>query len=344
MLEEGPVNAVAISSRARLARNLPHMPFAPRANVQQLQFVAAKIDLAFAQQEMLARLECHEVAALAVKERCFLRESHLISTELEKGEAHRIVFLAPEMNASIMVNEEDHLRLATLVSGFRAREAYNRLCRFEARIEAELELAYSSEFGYLTACPTNTGTGLRISVMAHLPGIVLAGQTENILSPLGHYGLTVRGAHGENSENAGDLFQISNELTLGKSEMQIIELLETVAGKVIEQELHIRATLLQEAADRIEDRVCRAMGQLATARRMDTAEAVTLLSCLRLGIGQSWGPRLSHPALSRLFLDIQPGHLQCRSAADLTAPERDQMRAAILRGIFMPMLRDGHRP
>lgn len=334
LLENAPYSSVVISSRARLARNLLRIPFAPRANNDQLRLIAEKIREAFRRNPSFSDYIEYELTSIAPHGRGFLRESHLISTELEKGGVGRFVYLSPMMNASIMINEEDHLRISALISGLRVGEAYGRVVEIERDVEKQMELAYSDEFGYLTACPTNTGTGLRLSVMLHLPALVMIGQIEETLSPLGSFGLVVRGAYGEHSEHTGDLFQISNEITLGKSEEQILESLEKIVNQIIERELQAREVLLREARDKLEDAVCRAIGLLATARRIDSIEAVLLLSRTRLGIGQDWGIQLNHPQLSRLFVEIQPSHLQCRHEAGASPDARDLARANLLRAKF----------
>lgn len=334
LLENAPFSAVAVSSRARLARNLPRIPFAPRASSEQLRFVAERIRQAFSRNPVLGQFVSHDLGSASVQERCFLRESHLISSELEKGGPGRMVFLNPAMDASIMINEEDHLRLSTLASGLRIEEVYTRLTEIERELEKELELAYSEEFGYLTACPTNTGTGLRLSVMLHLPALSMVGQVEDTLSTLGSFGLVVRGAYGEHSEHIGDLFQISNEVTLGKSEQKINQILEKIVNQIIEREMQTRDALIQEARDRLEDAVSRAVGLLSSARRIDSVEAISLLSRIRLGIGNDWGVKLSHAQLSRLFVEIQPAHLQCMRQAGATPDARDVARAELLRSQF----------
>lgn len=334
LLENAPYNSVVISSRARLARNLPHIPFAARASNEQLRQVMEMIRKALARNGWFNNYAPYELVEIPTPGRGFLRESHLISAELEKGGIGRLVLLNPAMDASIMVNEEDHLRLSTLISGLRIDEAYARLALMEEELEKELELAYSEEFGYLTACPTNTGTGLRLSVMLHLPALVMIGQVEDTLSALASFGLIVRGSYGEHSEHTGDLFQISNEITLGKSEQQIMAVLEKIVRQIIEREMQARELLLKEAREKLEDAVCRAIGVLATARRIDSAEAIALLSRTRLGIGQKWGVKLTHTQLSRLFVDIQPSHLQFLHQAGATPDERDLARANLLRSKF----------
>lgn len=334
LLETAPFNAVVISSRARLARNLPRIPFAPRANNEQLRHIMEHVSQALGRNAWFKDYLPFALSEGPSHGRGFLRESHLISAELEKGGVGRMVLLSPTMDASIMINEEDHLRISTLISGLRITDAYARVGRLEEELEKELELAYSEEFGYLTACPTNTGTGLRLSVMLHLPALVMIGQVEETLSALASFGLIVRGSYGEHSEHTGDLFQISNEITLGKSEQQIMTVLEKIVRQIIDREIQARELLLREARDKVEDAVCRAIGLLATARRIDSAEAIALLSRTRLGIGQEWGVKLTHTQLSRLFVEIQPSHLQFLHQAGVTPDERDLARASLLRAKF----------
>lgn len=334
ILEEAPRNDVVISSRARLARNLPRVPFAAHAGEDELSRIAQRIGGAFRGNGELAPFAAYELGALDQPARTLLRESHLISTEQEKGGIGRMVYLSPSMDTSVMINEEDHLRLSTLVSGLRIGDAYDRINRIEEVLEKRLELAYSDEFGYLTACPTNTGTGLRLSVMLHMPALAMVGQIEEALATLNNFGLIVRGAYGEHTENIGDMFQISNEITLGKSERQIMQTLEKMIRQVIEREMRTRELLLKDARDKVQDAVCRAIGILASARQITSAEAATLLSRTRLGVAQDWGMPLSHPELNRLFVQIQPAHLRFNQGADDDPDKRDLVRADYLRSIF----------
>ena len=335
LLQPAPQNEVVVSSRARLARNLPHVPFAPHASQAQLDLVADQITKAFREDSLLGSYERWELDGLETAARSFLRESYLISAEQEKGGVGRLVFLSPDFDASIMINEEDHLRISTLVPGFQIAEAYERIRALEEAAEGRLALAWSEELGYLTACPTNTGTGLRLSVMVHLPALAMIGQVEETLSNLTSFGLIVRGSYGEHSDHHGDLFQISNEVTLGKSEAQITQTLHRVVQQIVDRELRTREMLHREANDKLQDAVCRALGLLASARSMNSQEAAVLLSRARLGVGQPWGTQLlDHPALSRLFVEIQPAHLQVRHEAGERPEQRDVVRAEILRKIF----------
>lgn len=334
ILEAGPHTGVVVSSRARLARNVSSLPFALRANQEQRQFVADRISQALQDTAAIARYQILNMSEMTDAERCLLRESHLISNEFEKGGTGRQVYLSPEMDASIMVNEEDHLRFSILRSGYRMWEVLEQMTEVEAAIEQKLDFAFSEEFGYLTACPTNTGTGLRLSVMLHLPALVMTGQIEHALEELNTFGVVVRGSYGEHSETMGDLFQISNEVTLGKSETQLLELLDHLVTQIIEQERQARQLLMNEAFQKIEDAVFRALGVLKMARQMDSKEAVQLLSRLRLGIEGGWDMPVTHEQLNRLFVDIQPAHLQHFQKAEANANARDIARASLLRATF----------
>lgn len=329
----GPDDEVVVSTRARLARNLSGAPFAAHAGQRRLKEVAEKVSEIFGDTPELHDYMRLDLEELGPFERTYLRESHLISREMEKGGSGRLLFVDEGMTNSVMVNEEDHLRLCTLQAGYRLNECYERLQGFERTLEARLPIAFTEEFGYLTACPTNTGTGLRLSVMVHLPALAMTQQVDDSLSRLSDYGLVVRGSDGENSEHMGELFQISNEVTLGKSEGELIEMLDRVVQHVIRSERNARQALMEHAALRVEDAVCRAIGVLATARSIDSAEASSLLSRTRLAVGRDWGMPLNHARLNRLFIDIQPAHVHLK-ASNVPSEDRDMVRASMLRSVF----------
>lgn len=330
ILEQGPRSDVVVSSRARLARNLPDYPFAPRARKEQLAAITDAVHKAIEASPHFKSFRRIEVSKLSTLERRFLRESHLISSELEKGRDFGEVYVSDRAHTSIMINEEDHLRMQTLRSGLQISEVYQAISEIEEELEKHLHFAYNPLFGYLTACPTNTGTGLRVSVMLHLVGLVMTNQIEESLSTLSHFGLVVRGAYGEHSAHSGDLFQISNEITLGKSEEELVQILEQVVGQIIEREMQAREMLFKHAATKCEDAIQRAIGILRHAKSMDSNEAVTLLSRVRLGVGREGGPNLTHPQLNRLLIDVQPAHLR-RGVGAETTEDGDIARAALLR-------------
>lgn len=335
ILEKAPARGVAVSSRARLARNLPDRPFAPRADSLALARVADRARTAIEASPALRGYRRFDLSSLPINDRRFLRESHLISSEQEKGREHREVWLAPDGRTSIMVNEEDHLRVQTLTSGLRLADVYAKADEVERALEeGGLAFAYSRRFGYLTACPTNAGTGLRLSVMLHLVGLAMTGRIDSALEPLGGEGLVARGAYGEHSTNAGDLFQISNEATLGRSEDELMEVLGQRVETIVGMENEAREYLRARHPIKCEDAVERALGLLGRARRMDSTEATTLLSHVRLGVERNPAVKIGHEQLDRLLVEVQPAHL-LRRAPDLEdSMERDVARAAFLREKF----------
>jgi protein arginine kinase len=334
LLEGGPHSNVVISSRSRLARNLPGFPFSPRANEDQLEGVAERIGKALASSEYFKDFTRFDVSRISGQDRRYLRESHLISTEFEKGQAHREVYLSPDGRTSIMVNEEDHLRVQTMLPGLQIAAVYARMEEIDRELESVLKFAYLPQFGYLAACPTNTGTGLRVSVMLHLVGLVLTNQIEEALGSLGNFGLVVRGAYGEHSANTGEIFQVSNEVTLGKTEEELVQVLEQVVGQIIERELQARQMFFEHAALKYEDTIHRALGLLRFARSIDSKEAVTLLSRVRLGLDGDFGVRLSHEELNRLLIEVQPAHLRRTTHTEGSIEQGDAARAAMLRSRF----------
>lgn len=335
ILEEGPHREVVISSRARLARNLSGYPFAAHAGEDRLEEITARLHQALEESEYFKSFQRFDLAKLSRQERVYLRESHLISTEFEKGRPHREVYLNDNGRTSIMVNEEDHIRMQTMLPGLQLEQVYQNIEQVEEELEKVLELAYAPHFGYLTACPTNTGTGLRVSVMLHLVGLVLTNQIEEALGSLNNFGLVVRGSYGEHSAHVGDIFQVSNEITLGKTEQELIQILEQVVRQIIGQELQARENFHKHSGVKYEDTIHRALGLLQHARTMDSKEAATLLSRVRLGVGGDYGLELGHEQLSRLVIDVQPAHLRRLTNTEGSVEEGDMARANLLRERFM---------
>jgi protein arginine kinase len=332
--EKGPDQHVVVSSRARLARNLSRIPFATHAKQQELDEVSQIVNRTIQNLPTISvfhLIDLHNVSAL---ERRYLKESHIISAEMEKGDVHRVVHVRPDYRISIMVNEEDHLRIQGLVSGFRLPDVFQDILNIDMELMETLPTAFSDQYGYLTACPTNLGTGLRVSVMLHLPGLTLSRKIEDMVQMVQPSGVTVRGFYGENSEYFGDFYQISNEISLGKTEEEIVDLLMSVIRIIIEQEEKARETLFHDRAAPIEDTIWRAYGLLSQARLMDTQEAMKLLSRIRLGVDRGYFKTLDHSRLSRLMIEIQPAHLEYHKKCDPDTEARDTSRAALLRNIF----------
>lgn len=333
----GPREGVVVSTRARYARNFAKIPFPRRAREADLRAVLDRVATAVDHQAEFAGGYRFYMADVSELERQYLREAHLISPEMEKTPKHRALFLSANLREGIMVNEEDHLRLFALEPGLRPYEALHQIIDLEFALSRELPFAFSMRFGYLTSCTTNTGTGLRLSALLHLPALSLTRQIRELLGGLHERGMTWRGFYGENTENVGGFFQISNEVTLGKDENQIVEIfLSTVEG-IIEAEEKVRQELSTNT--RVLDQIWRAYGILTHARLMSTREAMELLAVLRLGVDMKLFRQLSHADIHRLFVAIQPSHVRAhlllsgggREEREATEEERDRARAQLLR-------------
>ena len=268
---------------------------------------------------------------LAPLDRLFLVERHLISREHAFGKGPRGVGLGDRETISIMVNEEDHLRIQGLRSGFHLRAAWESVNEVDSRLEKRLNYAFDSQFGYLTVCPTNVGTGMRVSVMLHLPALVMTRQIEKVFQAVSKINLAVRGFYGEGTQASGDFYQISNQPTLGKSETEIIANVERIIPKIIEYERTVRQGLLDQKRAVVEDKVWRAYGMLQTARTIDSEETMDLLSALRMGVNLSLIPDVPISTVNELFISTQPAHLQKLERHELDSPERDIARAAFIR-------------
>ncbi|HEX5727779.1 MAG TPA: hypothetical protein VFX98_20070, partial [Longimicrobiaceae bacterium] len=270
--------------------------------------------------------------------RQLLLERHLVSRELvgNGGAPHSDTALltGPADALSVMVNEEDHLRLQNLVGGFRLREAWRTLDRLDDELGQRLPYAFHGEFGYLTSCPTNVGTGLRASVLMHLPGLVLTQEIGRVLQGIAQVGLTFRGLYGEGSEVVGNFFQISNQTTLGKTEEDLVDHLQRIVQQVVQYEAQARAVLLRDAPVEIEDKVWRAYGQLRHARSTSFEEVMNLLSGVRLGVGLKLIPGLSVYALNRIMIFSQAAHLDRMANGGAAEADADARRARYVRGIL----------
>ena len=333
--DQGPDQHVVVSSRARLARNLSRIPFATHAKKEELEEVTHLVTRAIQDLQSMKSylpINLHKTSTL---ERRYLKESHIISSEMEKGDVHRLVYIRPDYRNSIMVNEEDHLRIQGLVSGFRLQDVFREILNIDMELMDTLPIAFSDQYGYLTACPTNLGTGLRVSVMLHLPGLTISRKIEDALQIIQPRGVAVRGFYGENSEYLGDFYQVSNEISLGKTEEEIVEMLMSVIRILIEREEKARETLFLDRAVSIEDAIWRAYGLLSQARLMDTQEAMKLLSRIRLGVDRNYFKALDHSRLNRLVIEIQPAHLEYSEKCGSDSEARDIARANLLRNIFI---------
>lgn len=328
----GAYSDVVISSRVRLARNVAGFPFLTRMSAEQRQTLLDRLKdalLGLSFEPPLAYVDVHQ---LSLTEREMLVERHIISKRLAQAKGPRgVAFSADEM-FSAMIHEEDHLRLQTLAAGLDIQTCWQRIDAIDSRLEEKIPYAFDGRFGYLTACPTNLGTGIRVSVMLHLPALKMTAQIEKAIAAARDCDLAVRGLFGEGTEAIGDLFQLSNQITLGLSERQIVEMLSRqIIPKIAEYELKARETLLKQKKQMLDDKVHRALGILQHACLVSSQEALYLLSNVRLGVATG---RISHiglDTLNELFLFSQPAHLQLSAGRILDADQRDALRAEVLR-------------
>ncbi|MFS0725942.1 protein arginine kinase [Paenibacillus sp. 1P07SE] len=338
MREDGPDSEIVISSRIRIARNLRHHPFPMLATNQQSREVMERL-IEVSRSGRLGELGSFETFALSdlsELEKRVLVEKHLISPNLANESRGGALVLSGSEAVSIMINEEDHLRIQCLSPGFQIKEAWQLASEIDDIYEQQVDYAFSERRGYLTSCPTNVGTGIRASIMMHLPALVLTQQISRILSAITQVGLAVRGLYGEGSEAIGNLFQISNQITLGQSEDEIIDNLYSVARQIIEHEKAARERLTAESRIRIEDRVHRSYGILSHAMIMDSKEAAQRLSDVRLGIDLGLIQSLSPQVMNELMVLTQPGFLQQVFGEPLNTEERDVRRAELIRRYLSP--------
>ncbi|MEX0980029.1 MAG: protein arginine kinase [Gemmatimonadota bacterium] len=330
---------IVLSTRVRLARNLQGHAFGPRARLNDREAVLQRVRSTLGKGTILEGSSVTDLPEMDVRSRRILLERRLVSRELvgEGGTSPvqgTAVVLSTREPMSVMVNEEDHLRLQTLVSGLRLTEAWSSIDRLDEDLGQELPYAYHHEFGFLTSCPTNVGTGLRASVLMHLPGLVLTKEIGKVLQGLSQVGLTFRGLYGEGSEVVGNFFQLSNQTTLGKSEEDLIDHLEKIVRQVIQYETQARQILMRDAAAVTEDKIWRAYGLLRYARSLSFEEVMNLLSGVRLGASLKLLPGLRVYPLNKIMIFTQSAHLEQAAGRDLPTSESDIHRAAYVRRIL----------
>ncbi len=326
--------AVVLMTRIRLARNLAGRSFPGWADADQRAEILTTCREAVGSLSPMKRSVNVGVSDLNELQKLILVERHLISRELSGSKSGSGMVINRDQTVSVMINEEDHLRIQVLRAGFQLKKAWNAINDFDSALEEKLDYAFSPQWGYLTACPTNLGTGMRASAMMHLPALVISGQMEKIVRAVNQLGMVVRGLFGEGSDASGSIFQISNQTTLGEPEEEIIKRLQSVLQSIIEHELNARQKLLEADSRKLFDKIGRAYGILQHSHVLSSAEAMNLLSLLRLGIDLQIFPEDSRPVIDRLFIEAQPGHVQHAVQHDLQAGERDGMRATRLRDEF----------
>ena len=325
----GPESDIVMCSRIRLARNLADFPFINRASRGERAEIETLVKTCIGGPGF--DLSYQDVNVLNELDRQFLVERQIISRELKSAEGPRGVAIGPQETVSIMVNEEDHLRIQVIHSGLSLPDVWERINRLDDQIEDRLSYAFSPQLGYLTACPTNVGTGIRVGVMLHLPALVQTKQIDKVFRALHKINLAVRGLYGEGTQAFGDFYQISNQQTLGKGERELIKNLSDVVPQIITYERTARQALVNERRQHLHDQVSRAYGVLKTAHTISSEETMHLLSSVRMGINLGLIDDLEIPTVNELFIHTQPAHLQKIQGGALEVDERNIARASYLR-------------
>lgn len=330
----GPSSDIVLSTRVRLARNLAEVPFTHRAREEQLQMVYAGVLAATKSVPELQGVEAFPMRDLSPLDRQFLVERHLISHDLADNGRLRGLLVVPDESLSAMVNEEDHLRLQALASGFQVRSAWEAVNAVDDELARGLDYAFSEDLGYLTSCPTNVGTGMRASVLIHLPALVLTKQIGRVLQGIAQVGLAVRGFYGEGSQIQGNFFQISNQTTLGQSEKETLDSLERVTRQIIESEQGARDGLIKDARIQVEDKIWRAYGTLRHSRVISSQEVINLSSAVRFGLALKLPGLADVRVLNELLVRSQPAHLQKSVGREMEPRERNVIRAEYVRNLL----------
>jgi len=328
---KGEEALVVLSSRARLARNVAGCKFPTSADSETKKRIVNYFDSTLARSQLLMTGQYYKASDISELDKDFLVERHLISPAFFDGDLSKALFIDSEERASIMINEEDHLRIQALSPGLDPKGAYELASNYDSEIGRYLEYDYDPDFGYLTACPTNAGTGMRASVLIHLPGLVLTHEIEKVISYITRSGLVVRGFYGEGSDVLGNLFQLSNQNTLGITENEILNQIDHVTREIIEKEAIARQRLIDEAADMIEDKIWRAYGILKNARVLTSDEVMNLLSAIRLGHAMKIIDFLDISLINEILLLSQPAHLQKYYGHEMDNNRRDFVRAQMVR-------------
>jgi len=335
----GPEGDVIISSRVRLARNFYDIPFPTMMNEKDAQEVARRVREAVMKRKRPKGQAYHFLSLmdLPTVEQQVLVEKHLASPDLLQFPDKGALLVRDDETISIMINEEDHLRIQCLLPGLQLEEACQRAIEIDDSIEEDYEFSYDEQLGYLTCCPTNVGTGMRASVMMHLPALTMTGYIGSVLQAVSKIGLAVRGIYGEGTEVLGNMYTISNQITLGQTEEDIIRNLIDISRQIIGKERAARNTILTNKAIELEDRLFRSYGIFVNARRMDSKEFMKLLSDVRLAIDLGLITHIDRPTINRLMIQGQPATLQKMEGRELSPEERDVIRANLVRRTMQGM-------
>ncbi len=331
---DSDLNGTVISCRARLARNIGSVSFSARVTADDQDRVIEDVLKAAQCGTHMSDATFFKMNALNLQDRRLLVERHLISPALAESKGQRGLLFNPDESLSIMINEEDHMRLQAILPGLQAHEAWASVNALDDDVGTSLEYAYSDRWGFLTACPTNLGTGLRVSVLVHLPGLVLTEDMDRVKHGLTKMAFAVRGFYGEGTHPLGNLFQISNQATLGVKEEEIIDKLCSITRQIIGYEEYAQQSLYKEAKAQVEDKVWRAYGLLSNAQVLSSKEFMNLISAYRLGLTLGIVDHVDTGFINRLMIETQPSHLQAFHGEVLDPDERDVYRAKLVRKHF----------
>ncbi|HSH35930.1 protein arginine kinase, partial [Schnuerera sp.] len=318
---------VVVSTRIRLARNLKNYRFPQKMNIEESEKLTQEILNAMKDLFSNINYKFIRINNLTPLERVIFIEEHLISPGLIQKPDYGSFLLREDEKTTIMINEEDHLRIQTLLPGLNFEKGWDISSEIDDFLEGSLDFAFHEEFGYLTACPTNVGTGLRASVMVHLPSLSITGHVNNLINGLNKIGVTVRGLYGEGTEALGNLYQISNQITLGEGEEQIINKLKNVIHQILDKERNVRNNLLNKRKNEMEDKIFRSLGILKYSRNITSKEAMKLLSNVRLGIEMGIINDIEFKEITKLMIEVQPASIQKYASKELTQEERDMFRS-----------------
>ena len=327
----GKESDIVISSRIRLARNITGYPFLSRANLKQRKEVESLLRKTIIERNIAQDVSYVNLNQATAVDKLLLVERHLISKEHAEGEGERGVAFGKSETVSLMINEEDHLRIQVIRSGFELKNTWEIIDEIDDILGESLSFAFSSRFGFLTACPTNVGTGMRVSVMLHLPALGMTKHIEKVFNAVGKLGLVVRGLYGEGTKVSGDLYQISNQFALGKSEKEILSIIESVIPRITSYERMARKALVMESKDQLEDRIWRSYGMLKAARMITSEEILQLLSQVRMGVNLGLIEEIEMQTLNELFVLTLPAHLQKLQGCELDSAQRNVIRASYVR-------------
>lgn len=331
-LQDGPESDVIVSSRIRLARNLSNVPFVNNLTTSARDELFKTIRAKLTAEEIVKEATFFDIGELSEIDRTFLVERHLISTNLCESSTSAGALITADNRVSIMINEEDHLRIQVLGSGFAVDDTYQTINELDNTLSEIFDFAWQAPYGYLSACPTNTGTGMRTSLMLHLPALTLSGKIQRVIDSVAKVGLTIRGFFGEGTKAVGHFYQVSNQITLGMSELALVNDMQAIVPQITRYEKEAREAMsAPENRIKLEDKIWRDVGLLQSARTITSTEALNALSSLRLGVHLGMIREIDTLALNYLLVYSQPAHLQRLYSRDIATADRDELRAQYIR-------------